>query len=162
MRPGQRRLIMKHHSQEEIKEMRLAFNSGTQLGLIEQIVIRELEKNPDLKIDSEAIAEFYEVNRYPNIAKFTRFSTKIGLEQIASNNIDLLGVANGPMSLENMMSLQGIRIGYPKRGISVLAWLAYLSTGFKELSTLQAEAFDSICGTFARLEDGKEVEVLGF
>ena len=141
---------MKPRTQEEIDHVRLAFNSNGRPGLIQTIVTEELAKNSTEVEKQELISRFMKYE-CAHVAALVEMACDMGLEEIGSSCIDLLGVAQGPFSFENAMSLQEIRIGSRRNHITAFLWLSALSGGFERLSPEQQKIFDEICKDFVRL-----------
>ncbi len=138
---------MKPRTQQEIDHVRLAFNSNGKPGLIQTIVTEELAKNSTGAKKEEVISRFTEYG-CEHVVALVEMVCDMNIEEIGSSTIDLLGVAQGPFSFENAISLQEIRIGSRKNHISAFLWLSALSGGFGRLSPEQQKIFDEICKDF--------------
>lgn len=140
--------MRKLYTQEEIAIIRLAFNSSGKIGTLQSIVSASWKNNKGLVADQGALIVFYNSQGCENIAKLIQNLLSVGMLEIGSASIDFLGVAGGPFSLENAMSMQELRIGSRSPWIDSVTWLAHLSEGFAELPTLQKEGLDKVCGNF--------------
>ena len=140
--------MKKLYTQEEIEVIRLAFNSGQNIGTLQTLVNESIKKNPGLVGDMEALVKFYISEECKNIGEliphlFTTETTEMG-----SASIDFLGVTDGPFTIENAMSLQELRIGSRRSGINSATWFAHLAEGFANLPKLQKEGLDLVCEAF--------------
>lgn len=148
--------MSKYYTQQEIEEIRLAFEGPHGRGLINKIVLSEYEKGrinePDILNLPEVFLAF-KCDGVVRLINTLNSPNEKGLVECGSHCIDFYGVTKGAFSFENVMSLVGITIGSRKMQISPLEWLSYLASGFASLSEIQRSGFNDVCNDFGKLNE---------
>ena len=146
--------MKKYYTQQEIDEMRLAFEGPHGIGLINEIVFSEYRKNKVFDVDYQTLIEFFSsfnCSGVVSLIKTFQLFDGSGAYEFGSHSIDLYGVTDGPFSFENARTLICLKIGNIKMGITPSQWMSYLSRGFEQLSQLQMVGFDDVCDDFAKI-----------
>lgn len=148
--------MSKHYTQQEIEEIRLAFEGTHGRGLINEIVWSEYEKERVSELDAQKLADFFSSLKCNGVVKFIdtiNVPHEKGLFECGSHSIDFYGVTKGAFSFENAMSFVSLMIGSRKKQVTPLEWLSYLARGFDRLSEVQRSGFNDVCNDFGKLNE---------
>lgn len=143
-----------HHSQQELDEMRLAFDGSHGVGLISNIVLSEYEKDKVTTVKHQELVNFFSTAGFLGVVELLKtfpFLDNSKNYEFGSHAIDLYDVASGPFSIENAMTMVCLKIGNKRNGISPSSWMLYLMRGFDRLSPIQKIGFDGVCTDFAKM-----------
>lgn len=145
-----------HYTQQEIEEIRFAFEGQHGRGLINEIVWTEYEKEHISKLDIKDLIDFFSSFKCGGVVRLINtinFPNEKGIFEFGSHCIDFYGVTKGAFSFENAGSLVGITIGSLKMQITPIEWLSYLTKGFDRLSKIQQSGFNDVCNDFGKLNE---------
>jgi len=148
--------VSKFYTQQEIKEICLAFAGKHGSGLINEIVLAGHKRERVCEVNAQELVEFFSSFECAGVAKLIRTLNTPQQEKLSecgSHTIDFYGVTKGEFSLANATTLVGITIGSQKKNISPTQWLYYLAKGFYKLSKIQRDGFDIVCVDFANLNE---------
>ena len=135
---------------DERLHARPAFDSWGRPGLFKSIVLAQWEKERDIEIDAQALIESYKQFSAHGVAAFIVFLLSedgADIVEFGSGTVAITSPPDGTFTFEEFVSLQEIYIGDPKRGITPLAWLTYLSRSLSSLDATQLRAFDAVIGS---------------
>lgn len=142
------------YSQQELDEMRMAFDGPGRTGIISNIVFSEFEKREVTVVNPQDLVNFFSSAGYLGVVELLKtfpFLDDSKNYEFGSHSIDLYDVASGPFSIENAMTMVCLKIGDKKNGISPSFWMLYLMRGFDRLSPIQKIGFDGVCTDFAKM-----------
>ena len=156
------------YTQQEMNEIRMLFIGGFPTrhpqpkGILQDVVNKGRAKNPDIKVNPSVLKAFYQMLDCQHVAILVDVIEELNPKSLGSNSLDFLQVTRGPYTVEAGMTMQAVHIGNPKTQTSPLQWLTYLMEGFSELTSLQMEAFDTICGELLLMADSRSVTSVDF
>lgn len=145
-----------HHTQEELDEMRQAFDGPGRLGLISDIVLSGHEKDKVTIVNHEELVNFFSSAGLIGIVELLKtfpFTDELINYEFGSHSIDLYDVASGPFSFKNATTMVYLKIGDKKKEISPSVWMSYLMRGFDRLSPIQKIGFNGVCADFAKMNN---------
>lgn len=151
--------MRKHYTQQEIEEIRLAFEGPHGRGLINEIVWSEYEKERISETNAQNLSDLFSSLKCEGVVRFintVNVPSEKGLFEWGSHSIDFYGVTKGAFSFENAMSLVGLMVGNRKKKVTPLEWLSYLARGFDRLSEIQRSGFNDFCNDMAKLNEALE------